>query len=59
VTSKPAVVISFPLEEAPTLHIDAIRESEWLRIVDWILAHPEWNELIRRAHELVEEARAA
>jgi hypothetical protein len=56
-TSKPAVVIRFPLEEAPILQIDAMRESEWLRIVDWLTAHPSWAPVVRRALELAQETR--
>lgn len=58
-TWKPCVVVRFPLGDAPRVKIESQREDDTARLLDWIVARPEWNALGQRAHELAEEASAA
>jgi hypothetical protein len=55
----PAVLIELGLESAPRVLIHSINDSEQSRVVDWIQAHDGLAELVLRALELAEEARAA
>jgi hypothetical protein len=55
----PAVLIELGLEAAPRVLVHAMNESEEARVVDWIRSHDELAELVVRALELAEEARAA
>lgn len=55
----PAVLIELGLESAPRVLIHSMNDSEQARVVDWIQAHGELAELVARALELAEEARAA
>jgi len=57
--SPPAVVIRFELERSPTVEYEYLTESEARRMADWIGAHPRWTEIVVRAQDLAEEAKAA
>jgi hypothetical protein len=55
----PAVLIELALESAPRVVIHSMNDSEEARVVDWIRSHDDLAELVVRALELAEEARAA
>ncbi|MFN2467039.1 MAG: hypothetical protein ABR521_02745 [Gaiellaceae bacterium] len=55
----PALVIVLAFEAAPRVVADCLSDSEGQRLVDWIESRPELLELVKRALELQEEARAA
>jgi hypothetical protein len=55
----PAVLIELALETAPRVLIHSMNDSEEARVLDWIQAHDGLAELVARALELAEEARAA
>lgn len=55
----PAVLIRLELEAAPKVLIDALTEGESLRLEDWVSTHPDLAELVCRALELADEAKAA
>jgi hypothetical protein len=55
----PAVLIRLPLEGAPRVYFDTLSEAEEWRLVDWIGSQDGLAELVARAFELAEEARAA
>ena len=55
----PQIAIVLPVEGAPLVRLEAMNEGEEQRMVDWIDAKPEYGDLVRRALELAEEARAA
>jgi len=55
----PAIVIELRLESTPRVLIHSMSDSEETRVIDWIRSHDELAELVVRALELVEEARAA
>ena len=58
-TPHPAVVIELSVESAPRVHVICMNEGEERRVWDWIMNHPELHEIVVRAVELAEEARAA
>jgi hypothetical protein len=39
--SVPSITIVLAFERAPSIVLDAPNESEWIRLRDWIGAHPE------------------
>jgi hypothetical protein len=55
----PAVLIELGLESAPRVLIHSMNDSEEARVHDWIRSHDELADLVARALELAEEARAA
>lgn len=55
----PAILIELGLESAPRVLIHSINDSEEARLVDWVQAHDGLAELVARALDLAEEARAA
>ena len=55
----PAVVILFPLGAAPQVWLDVANGGEEHRLHEWLERHGEYAELVERARELAEEARAA
>jgi hypothetical protein len=55
----PAVVIELGLESPPRVRLHCLNESEEARVIDWIRAHDGLAELVMRAIDLAEEARAA
>jgi len=55
----PCVVIELRVEAAPVVRICSQNEGEERRVWDWIMNHPELHEIVVRAVELAEEARAA
>jgi hypothetical protein len=55
----PAIVIELGLESAPRVLIHSMNDSEQARVIDWIGSHDALAELVARALELAEEARAA
>jgi len=55
----PSVVIELRVEAAPCVRLCCANSSEESRVMDWIGAHEGLAELVRRAVELAEEARAA
>jgi hypothetical protein len=55
----PAILIEVPLEAAPRVLLNCMNSSEEDRLTDWIRAHDGLAELVARAIELAEEARAA
>jgi hypothetical protein len=55
----PRITIELGLETPPRVLIHCTNDSEQSRVVDWIQAHDELAELVVRALELAEEARAA
>ena len=57
--TAPAVVIRFELEAAPKVYKDCDDKGEQRRLEDWLNAHPEYWELLLRARDLAEEAKAA
>jgi hypothetical protein len=54
----PAVVIELAFEAAPRVFLHCLHELDEARVVDWIRSHDELAELVVRALELAEEARA-
>lgn len=57
--SAPSIVIRLSLEDKPRLSLDCVSESEEARLVDWLSAKPDYNDLVRRALELATEESAA
>jgi hypothetical protein len=57
--SAPSLHIVLELEAAPRVYCDWLRESDELRMADWLDAHPDHRELIDRALEIAAEERAA
>jgi len=55
----PAVIIEIPVEAAPRVVLSCSTEGEESRVWDWIAAHEELADIVRRALELAQEARAA
>lgn len=56
----PSILIRFDIESlAPKVLLDVANEAEETRIVDWIRSRDELAQLVQRALELAEEARAA
>lgn len=55
----PAVVIELGLESPPRVRLHCLRDTDEARVIDWIRAHDGLAELVLRALELAEEARAA
>jgi len=54
--SVPQVVIVIRLEDGrPRVTIDALTDSECVRLEDWLFRKPELAELVRLAVELQEE----
>ena len=56
--SAPAVIIVLRLEATPRVVLDALSESEAVRLVDWLESQDDYVRLVARALEL-EEERAA
>jgi hypothetical protein len=58
--AHPAVVIELLVEErAPRVLVCAMTDGQEARIVDWIRSQDDLADLVQRALELAEEARAA
>ena len=57
--NAPAFVLRIPLEGAPVVYLDALREGERDRLLDWIRADDGRAELVARAVELAERKPAA
>jgi hypothetical protein len=57
--SGPAVVIRLELETTPRVIADYLSEGEERRMVDWLRAHPEQEDLVTRALEIARLGRAA
>ena len=57
--SHPGVVIELRLEAAPRLLLCCMNDAEEARVWDWIHSHDALADLVQRALELAEEARAA
>ncbi len=57
--AHPAVLIELRVEAAPRVLVCCMTEAEETRVVDWIRSHNGLAELVQRALELAEEARAA
>jgi hypothetical protein len=57
--NAPAVVIRIPLEGRPLAYFDTLHEGERDRLLDWLSAHPELEDLVARAVRLMDEERAA
>lgn len=57
--SAPCVIIKLALEEPPVVLKDCASEDDKRRLEDWLDAHPEYWELIYRARDLMQEAKAA
>ena len=57
--SSPSLIIILGLEAKARIVADALTESEWMRLVDWIESHPEYKGLLELAIDLVEAERAA
>lgn len=55
----PQVTIALGLESAPRVLLHSMNDSEAGRLLDWIRSHDDLAELVNRALELAEEARAA
>jgi hypothetical protein len=55
----PAITIELGLESAPRVLLHCGSDSEEARVSDWVRSHDELAELVARALELAEEARAA
>jgi len=54
-----AVVIELAIEDAPRVFSTAATDGQQARLFDWIQANDELRELVQRALELAEEAKAA
>jgi hypothetical protein len=57
--AAPAVVIRLELEAPPRIYCDVMTEAAGGRLTDWLASHPDYLELVNRAIELGERARAA
>jgi hypothetical protein len=58
--NPPAIVIRVEFERVePVVFSDTLDEGERDRLVAWLQRRPELHELVRRALELAQEARAA
>jgi hypothetical protein len=57
--TAPAVLIRFELEAAPRLFVESLNDREHDRLIDWVEAHPDYLDLIRRALALETQERAA
>jgi hypothetical protein len=58
--SAPQICILIRLEDGrPRVTIDALTDSETLRLADWLWSRPELAELVRLAVELQNEERPA
>jgi hypothetical protein len=55
----PRITIELGLETAPRVLLHSMNDSEETRVLDWVRSHDELAELVARALELAEEARAA
>jgi hypothetical protein len=51
---SPAIVLTFPLEAAPSIRIDAKSEGEQLRAVDWVRGNPVLAEIVQQVADLRE-----
>jgi hypothetical protein len=58
-TRAPSVCIVLGLEASPSVHVDALDESEATRLGDWLTAHDDYIDLVSRAQDLAERDRAA
>lgn len=57
--NAPAVLIRLAVEARPQVLINCRTEGEAQRLDDWINTHPELAELVLRALDLADEAKAA
>ena len=57
--SAPAVVIRLAIEYPVSVYMDAANDGERARLLDWINSRDELAQMVSRALELAEEARAA
>jgi hypothetical protein len=58
--SAPACVIRFELEQSrPVVYFEALHEGERDRLLDWLRAHPTFEDVVARACKLLEEEPAA
>jgi hypothetical protein len=55
----PAIVIEIPVEAAPRVFMHGTTDGDEARVLDWIRSQDELAELVQRALELAEEAKAA
>jgi hypothetical protein len=55
--SAPAVVIRLEIEEPVVVYVDALGKSEYVRLLDWLDAHPALRDLLDTARTL--QGRAA
>jgi hypothetical protein len=58
-SETPAILIELGLESAPRVLLHCVNDAEEERVMDWIRSHEAFAELVLRALELAEEARAA
>ena len=47
-SAPPAIVIRLELEAAPRVYLDAVAESEAVRLEDWLVGHDAYLELVAR-----------
>jgi hypothetical protein len=52
--SAPALVIRLEIEARPKVYIDAMREGEADRLLDWLLENEALRDLLLRVDELCE-----
>jgi hypothetical protein len=58
--SGPALVVRIEFERSlPLVFIECQRFEDWLRLRDWLVAHPELEELAGVALDLADGERAA
>jgi hypothetical protein len=57
--SPPALVIRLALEQPASVYLDCLNDGEKARLFDWLNSQPDYADLVERALELAEQARAA
>jgi hypothetical protein len=55
----PALIVRLSIEHPPSVYVDCLSDSEESRLWFWLGSKPEILELVARAIEIADEARAA
>jgi hypothetical protein len=59
VPDPPTLVIKIRIEERPAVYVVSTHEGQSTRLMDWVLSHEDYADLLWRAVELAEEQPAA
>lgn len=55
--SAPAIIVRLAIEEPVSVVFDALNDSEAIRVLDWIRAHPELEAIVSAALDILEAER--